>query len=77
MDILSVIGLLLALVAIIGGNHLEGGHIGALVNGPAALIVVGGTLGQPSSRLRWRFSNAPWPCSAGCSVHPVRHFARA
>lgn len=45
MDILSVIGLLLALVAIIGGNHLEGGHIGALVNGPAALIVVGGTLG--------------------------------
>lgn len=45
MDILSIIGLLLAVVAIVGGNYLEGGHIGALINGPAALIVVGGTLG--------------------------------
>src|SRR5690554_7593612 len=45
MDILSIIGLLLAMVAIVGGNYLEGGHIGALLNGPAALIVIGGTLG--------------------------------
>lgn len=44
MDVLSLVGLILALVAIIGGNFLEGGHIGALANGPAALIVVGGTL---------------------------------
>ena len=27
------------------GNFLEGGHISALLNGPAALIVLGGTLG--------------------------------
>ncbi|GFM49454.1 MULTISPECIES: flagellar motor protein [Pseudomonas] len=45
MDVLSLIGLILAFVAIIGGNFLEGGHLSALVNGPAALIVVGGTLG--------------------------------
>jgi chemotaxis protein MotA len=45
MDALSLIGIVLALVAIIGGNYIEGGHIGALLNGPAALIVVGGTLG--------------------------------
>ena len=45
MDILSIIGVILAFVAIIGGNHLEGGHISALLNGPAALIVIGGTLG--------------------------------
>ena len=45
MDILSLIGLAMAFVAIIGGNYLEGGHIGALINGPAALIVFGGTLG--------------------------------
>ncbi|MBB4819045.1 chemotaxis protein MotA [Pseudomonas alcaligenes] len=45
MDVLSVVGVILALVAIIGGNYLEGGHAGALLNGPAALIVVGGTLG--------------------------------
>ena len=45
MDVLSVIGLVLAFVAIVGGNFLEGGHVGSLLNGPAALIVVGGTLG--------------------------------
>lgn len=45
MDVLSLIGIILAFVAIIGGNYLEGGHLGALLNGPAALIVIGGTLG--------------------------------
>ncbi|MDH0645624.1 flagellar motor protein [Pseudomonas sp. GD03858] len=44
MDVLSLIGLILAFVAIVGGNFLEGGHAGALLNGPAALIVLGGTL---------------------------------
>ena len=48
MDVLSLIGVILAFVAILGGNYLEGGHAGALLNGPAALIVIGGTLlGQP------------------------------
>ena len=45
MDILSIIGVILAFVAIIGGNYLEGGHASALLNAPAALIVIGGTLG--------------------------------
>ena len=45
MDVLSLIGLILAFVAIVGGNFLEGGHISGLLNGPAALIVLGGTLG--------------------------------
>ncbi|MEN0105169.1 MAG: motility-associated protein, partial [Pseudomonas sp.] len=45
MDVLSLIGVILAFVAILGGNYLEGGHVGALINGPAFLIVVGGTLG--------------------------------
>ena len=45
MDVLSLIGVILAFVAVIGGNYLEGGHVGALINGPAALIVIGGTLG--------------------------------
>ncbi|PVZ41527.1 flagellar motor protein [Pseudomonas sp. CC120222-01a] len=44
MDVLSLIGLILAFVAIVGGNFLEGGHVGALLNGPAGLIVLGGTL---------------------------------
>ncbi|MDG9882739.1 flagellar motor protein [Pseudomonas putida CSV86] len=44
MDVLSLLGIILAFVAIIGGNLIEGGHVGALINGPAALIVLGGTL---------------------------------
>ena len=35
MDVLSLIGIIMAFVAIIGGNYLEGGHLGALANGPA------------------------------------------
>lgn len=45
LDILSIVGVLLALVAILGGQFLEGGSLLALVNGPALLIVGGGTLG--------------------------------
>ena len=45
MDVLSIVGILIALVAVLGGNYIEGGHISALVNAPAALIVIGGTLG--------------------------------
>jgi len=45
MDILSLIGVLLAILAILGGNALEGGHIDSLINGPAMVIVIGGTIG--------------------------------
>lgn len=45
MDKLSILGLLLGLTAVLLGQHLEGGHLGMLVNGPALLIVVGGSLG--------------------------------
>lgn len=43
MDLLSILGVILGFGAILGGNYLEGGHIDALFNGPAALIVIGGT----------------------------------
>lgn len=45
MDVLSLLGLLVGIGAILGGNLLEGGHLSALVNGPALIIVFGGTLG--------------------------------
>ncbi len=48
MDILSIAGVIIGFAAILGGNALEGGHIGALINGPAALIVIGGTIGAAS-----------------------------
>jgi chemotaxis protein MotA len=45
MDRASFIGLLLGLVAIVGGNLLEGGKIDSIVQPTAALIVFGGTAG--------------------------------
>jgi chemotaxis protein MotA len=45
MDMLSMVGIMLALVAIIGGNILEGGHTSSLVQLTAFVIVAGGTLG--------------------------------
>lgn len=42
---LSMVGILLALVAILGGNVLEGGHMSSLVQLTAFVIVAGGTLG--------------------------------
>lgn len=45
MDIISVIGLLLGISAIVVGQVLEGGHIGSLVQFTAFLIVIGGTAG--------------------------------
>ncbi|GMQ89391.1 MAG: flagellar motor protein [Gammaproteobacteria bacterium] len=45
MDMLSMVGILLAGVAILGGNILEGGHISSLVQLTAFVIVAGGTLG--------------------------------
>lgn len=45
MDIMTIGGIAAAFGAILVGQHLEGGHIGSLLNGPAILIVFGGTLG--------------------------------
>ena len=44
MDILSIIGVVLALIAIIGGAILKGSSAGALVGSAAFVIVVLGTL---------------------------------
>ena len=45
MDILTVVGLVIAAVSILGGQVLEGGHISSIVQPTAALIVFGGTIG--------------------------------
>ncbi len=45
MDILSLIGIVLAFAAILGGNALEGGHLSSLLQITAFLIVGGGTFG--------------------------------
>ncbi|MEQ1528499.1 MAG: flagellar motor protein [Methylococcales bacterium] len=45
MDILSILGFLVGIGALLLGNSLDGGAISSLVNGPAMLIVFGGTVG--------------------------------
>jgi chemotaxis protein MotA len=45
MDVLSIAGLTLALVAILAGQWIEGGSVASLVQLAAFFIVVGGTLG--------------------------------
>ena len=45
MDLGVVIGLVLAVAAILGANVIDGGSLTALLNPAAALLVVGGTLG--------------------------------
>lgn len=60
-DTLSLIGLPLGLAMIVGGHVLEGGKLGSLLQGAAALIVFGGTIGAvllshplPDVREAWR-----------------------
>jgi chemotaxis protein MotA len=45
MDLATIIGLLMAVVAILGGQALEGGSISSILQGTAAMIVFGGTFG--------------------------------
>jgi chemotaxis protein MotA len=45
MDIATILGLVLAVGSIIGGQILEGGHIGSIMQLTAFIIVIGGTFG--------------------------------
>ena len=45
LDKISLVGLVLGLAAIVGGQLLEGGHLSSLLQPTAFLIVIGGTLG--------------------------------
>ena len=45
MDIATIMGIVIAFGALLGGNILEGGHISSLIQPTAFIIVAGGTLG--------------------------------
>jgi chemotaxis protein MotA len=45
MDIMTILGIVISLVAILGGNLMEGGHTASLMIFTAFFIVFGGTLG--------------------------------
>lgn len=65
MDVLTLIGLLTGFFAILAGQLFEGGDIHALLNLPALLIVLGGTLGAvmvqtPLTTFKRAFKILPW-----------------
>lgn len=45
MDIATILGVIIAIVSIMGGQALEGGHAGSVMQLTAFIIVIGGTLG--------------------------------
>ncbi len=45
MDLMTVLGLVIAFVAILAGQAVEGGHLGSLAQSAAFLIVIVGSLG--------------------------------
>ncbi len=45
MDVTTIAGLVVGLAGILAGQALEGGHVGSILQGTAALIVFGGTFG--------------------------------
>jgi chemotaxis protein MotA len=45
VDIATILGIVLAFGSIIGGQALEGGHLGSIIQLTAFIIVVGGTVG--------------------------------
>ena len=45
MDFASIIGTLLGIAGVVGGQLLEGGKMSEIMKGTAAVIVIGGTLG--------------------------------
>lgn len=85
MDTLSLLGLLIALGAVLGGQWLEGGHIASLIQATAFLIVIGGTLGavmlqsrlpvfaQGIRMVRWVFR--PPPCDFRALINHVVHWS--
>src|SRR5487761_556185 len=65
MDLLSIVGVILAFMSVTVTMALDGGNVLALVHFPAFLIVVGGTVGaillQTPPRIFFRaFRMLPW-----------------
>ena len=77
MDPMTVIGILAALGAVVGGHYMDGGLVEQLVNLPAAVIVFGGTLAAAAVQapaeefkramclLRWAFGGRRYDFGAG------------
>ena len=61
----AFLGVIVAFAALLGGNYLEGGQVASLLDLPAAIIVLGGTLGAvmlqtPSDRITRALKMLQW-----------------
>ncbi len=54
MNLSTIIGLVMGILAVVGGQVLEGGHIGSILQITAAVIVFGGTLGATILSFEWQ-----------------------
>lgn len=64
LDLAALLGTIIGISAVLGGQVLEGGSIGQIAQGTAALIVAGGTFGAmllsfPGSEIRRAFAAIP------------------
>lgn len=65
LDLLALLGAAIGVAAILGGSALEGLSVAGLLNLPAAVIVLGGTLGAvilqtPGATLRHAWARLSW-----------------
>jgi chemotaxis protein MotA len=75
MDVLSLIGIALAFAAVVGGNFLEGGEFSSLVNIPAAVLVIGGTVGAGLLQMPLAGLRRAWEMLRWVFVPPSHGFA--
>ncbi len=76
MDPGILIGVAVALGAVLVGNALEGGHMGSLVGGPAALIVLGGTIGAVIVQFPLKLCGQAVKAAKGLFKAPQHHPAK-
>ena len=75
MDVLSIIGIALCFMAIVGGNFLEGGEFSSLINVPAAVLVIGGTIGAGLLQMPLAGLRRAWEMLSWVFVPPSQQFA--
>lgn len=77
MDVLSILGIVIGFSALIGGNFIEGGTWQALLNGPAFLIVCGGTVGAAILQTPRSHLQRAWLMLRWVIFPPPHSFTRA
>jgi chemotaxis protein MotA len=75
VDVLSLIGIALGFMAIVGGNFLEGGEFASLINIPAAVLVIGGTIGAGLLQMPMVGLRRAWEMLAWVFMPPSQQFS--